>query len=160
MKWIFGFEGLYSIEENGVVRSWKTGRGCNKPGTALSPSLNTKGYPQVVLFDGLGGKRIARVHRLVAEAFLPNPDQLPQVDHINNDKTDNSIVNLRWVTNQANTSKALAKKFLLTKKDGTIQIVDNILQFCRDNSFDQATFYKLVKGQRGSAYGYIKMEVM
>ena len=42
------------------------------------------------------------VHRLVAETFIPNPDQLPEVDHINNNRTDNNYTNLRWVTRSQN----------------------------------------------------------
>lgn len=64
----------------------------------LKPFLVTKGYPTVSLY-----KKDYQVHRLVANAFIPNPNNLPQVNHINHDKTDNRVENLEWCTNRQNT---------------------------------------------------------
>ena len=64
----------------------------------LTPIDNGKGYKQ--LFMGRGNKDY--VHRLVAKAFIPNPNNYPQVDHINQDKSDNRAENLRWVTAKEN----------------------------------------------------------
>lgn len=78
----------YSISSNGDVRNDKTGR-------ILKPYKNNSGYYQVML----GSKTSpVYIHRLVAKAFIPNPDDLPQVDHINGNKLDNRVDNLRWVT--------------------------------------------------------------
>ena len=62
-----------------------------------SGSLHSNGYKVVRIF-----KKNYRVHRLVAETFIPNPENKPFIDHINRIKTDNRVENLRWVTSQEN----------------------------------------------------------
>ena len=94
MKDIKGYEGLYAITPEGEVWSYRNER-------FLVPKANSKGYLRVKLFKDGQMKRY-RVHRLVAEAYLPNPDNLPQVDHINEDKTNNCVNNLQWITNRDN----------------------------------------------------------
>ena len=64
----------------------------------IKQSLNHKGYPMVCLEN----KRSRTVHRLVAEMFIPNPHNKPQVNHINGIKTDNNVNNLEWSTNAEN----------------------------------------------------------
>lgn len=61
----------------------------------LKTSLNNSGHQQVSLSTETGAKRYA-VHRLIALAFIPNPDKKPKVGHINETKTDNYVQNLEW----------------------------------------------------------------
>lgn len=97
MKNIKDFE-EYQIDVNGTI--------VGKMGRILKPSLTHTGYLHVNLYKD--GKRITRnVHRLMAETFIPNPDNLPQVNHINGDKTDNRVENLEWCTAQHNISHAV-----------------------------------------------------
>lgn len=94
---VVGYEELYSVTADGRIRAHP-----NRihDGIWMKPSCR-KGYLFVNLCKG--GEIINKnVHRIVAEAFLPNPNDLPQVNHINGIKTDNRVVNLEWCTASQN----------------------------------------------------------
>jgi len=92
-KTIEGFPN-YSVSNLANVANQKTGR-------ILTQSLNMNGYKYVVL--SLNGKRYTKkVHRLVAKAFIENPCNKPCIDHIDNNRTNNNVNNLRWVTKSEN----------------------------------------------------------
>ena len=102
-RWVVGYEGLYMVSDQGRVMSVpkraarSNGYMASYDGQILSPSNNTNGYPSVNLHRG-GRGRTRAVHRLVAEAFVPNPEGLSSVNHIDEDKTNNSAENLEWCT--------------------------------------------------------------
>jgi hypothetical protein len=74
-----------------------------KKGRVLKPSLLKQGYLVVSIFyDGSPDKKLCKIHRLVAEAFIPNPENKPQVDHIDTNPSNNVVTNLRWVTSLEN----------------------------------------------------------
>lgn len=89
-----------AVTSEGVVYSTKSGR-------PLSVSLSNAGYPQVAAGDNTYGPRTnaVPVHRLVALAWLPNDAGYAEIDHIDNDKTNNNVANLRWVSKKANMAR-------------------------------------------------------
>lgn len=101
MRRNLGFLGypLYDISDDGVVYSLNYRRkGKEHP---LKPNKDTKGYLQVGLRNEFG-KAIFIVHRLVALAFIPNPNCYPQINHKDECKTNNNVKNLEWCTNKYN----------------------------------------------------------
>ena len=118
-KDVQGYEGLYQVSNLGRVKS--LGRFVVRPLSQkgyrwkaekiLKPRKNHYGYLRFNLYKD-GKRKTISVHRLVAIAFIPNPENKPQIDHINADKTNNTVNNLRWVTCKENINNplTLAKK--------------------------------------------------
>ena len=105
-KDIEGYEGLYQVSNLGNVRSLDRvvtnyQGSFIKKGEVKTICNLTKGYKGVCLCKD-GKQKTHKVHRLVAQAFLPNPDNLPQVNHKDEDKTNNSVNNLEWCDNEYN----------------------------------------------------------
>lgn len=112
---IEGYEGLYQISNIGRVKSLKKvivysdGRKRNYEEKIIKGIIGDKGYMRVGLFKS-GKQKIHFVHRLVAMAFIPNPENKPCIDHINTIKTKNEVWNLRWVTPSENNNNELTRK--------------------------------------------------
>ena len=102
---IKGFEGLYQISTIGRVRSLDRvdSRGNYRKGKALADVVSGNGYHQVNLWRD-GKVEIKLTHRLMAKTFIPNPDNLPQVNHRDEDKGNNRVENLEWCTASYNTN--------------------------------------------------------
>ena len=102
-KDVAGYEGFYQVSNRGNVRSLarvdSLGRKCR--GRALKQGYSGGGYPQVDLYKN-GKRKIRLIHRLVAGAFIPNPESLPQVNHIDEDKDNNNLENLEWCDSKYN----------------------------------------------------------
>ncbi len=95
-KDIKGYEGLYQVSNLGRVKSFNRGKE-----RILKPCLDRYGYFHVTLSKN-GKQKGCTIHRLVATTFIPNPNNLPQINHIDGNKTNNKIENLEWCTAQEN----------------------------------------------------------
>ena len=112
-KWIDGYENMYQVSNLGRVRSVDRYVYCevspNKLqhlfGKVLKIRTDKKGYATVGLCKD-GKQKVGKIHRLVAQAFIPNPLNLPQVNHIDGDKTNNNMFNLEWCDNSYNQKHA------------------------------------------------------
>lgn len=104
MRDIIGYEGLYAVTSCGRVYSYRAKK-------FLKPYKNKNGYLYVSLYkDGKQNKYY--IHRLVLEAYLPNPANLPQVNHIDENKANNALLNLEWCDAAYNINYSLAKKVI------------------------------------------------
>ena len=98
MKYIEGYEGLYKITEDGKVLSTPSD---GKPSRELKQEIMNSGYARVAL-SKKGKVTKSTVHRLVASAYIPNPENKSTVNHIDNDTTNNTVSNLEWATQKEN----------------------------------------------------------
>ena len=133
-KSIKDYEGYYEVSSLGRVRSIERtivkndGRVTTYKERIIKPHKNNQGYLMVSLYVGGKCKRFL-VHRLVAEAFIPNPENKPCVDHINTIRTKNEVTNLRWATYEENNNNELTNKKQSESPDDGLRTDDN--QSCR-----------------------------
>lgn len=119
-KDIPGTDGFYQISNLGRVRSFKGHHGVKV--RIMKPNL-ARGYKCVMIRKKDGFKYLS-IHRLVAMAFIPNPDKLPQVNHKNEIKTDNRVENLEWCTHRYNNTYGTARKRGAEKKRKKILCIE------------------------------------
>ena len=112
-KWIEGYQGLYWITNTGRVISADRYDSFNRHhGGERKQQTSKNGYKFVVLYNN-GKGHMMYIHRLVALAFIPNPENKPEVDHIDNNKSNNIVSNLSWVSRKENQNNPITRKRML-----------------------------------------------
>lgn len=155
-KPVVGFEKYYLVSDSGQVQS-------RRRYSALKPKIDRYGYKAVTL--SVNGKHYHRtVHRLVAQAFIPNPDNLPTVNHINEDKTDNRVCNLEWVSIADNDNHGTRNERMADTKcrlpveqvseDGVIAVYKGVKDASRKTGINRCDIALCCKNIRKTAGGY------
>ena len=110
-KDVVGYEGIYKVSDKGNVHrvEWIGARGRECGGRTLKPKNSGGGYLQVGLYkNGIVKNKL--IHRLVLEAFVENPNNLPEVNHKDENKTNNDLSNLEWCTRKHNMNHGTQKE--------------------------------------------------
>lgn len=159
---IRGYQDIYEISNNGMVRSLtrivlsSNGRERKIKGKQLSAKNNGCGYHFVTLCKN-GNKENRYIHRLVAEAFLKNPQNKPVVNHINGMSTQNNVDNLEWVDQSENTKHAYRTNLNRHKNANhywAVGVIDNqlgkkfdtIKEWCIERGINYSTGRNILSG--------------
>lgn len=157
-KDIKDFEGKYQVSNLGRVKSLPrqgTKGGIMTQHTRKCSKSNVRGleYLRVCLNIRRGKAKWCSVNRLVAEAFLENPDGLEMVDHINNDPKDNRVENLQWITRRGNIVKDWGKKVMCVETGEIFEcIVDAYISLGK--SVHSSLISTALKDESKTAFGY------
>jgi len=133
----------YFLTEDGRIYSNK-----RNPLKLITPQKNYRGYYYIDLYDSKTKCR-KYMHRLVAETYIPNPNNLPQVNHIDKNKSNNYINNLEWTTNHKNAIHSFCSYKWTIQNIINNEIVEiiNLRQFCRDNDLTYGGLYQTLNGK-------------
>ena len=153
------YESLYEVSDQGRVKSLKF---CKE--RIMKPSRDTCGYLLVNLWKN-GEKKPYRIHRLVAQTFIPNPDNLPEVNHKDEDKINNKVSNLEWCDRKYNNNygthnqrmaEKKSKPVLQYEKDGKfVKEWKSAVDVQRNLKYSQGNISSCCNGKIKSSYGFI-----
>lgn len=138
---------LYTIHCDGRVFSGITNR-------FLKPATVKGGYSFVALPDSHGVYRTKYIHVLVAEYWLENPGNLPEVNHKDEDTSNNHVDNLEWCTRQYNIEYSQAKDFEIINPNGELIVFRNLQKFCRENKLSAGNLHSVIRGSRKQHKGW------
>ena len=163
-KDILGYEGHYQVSDKGRVKSLKQGKE-----KILKPRKDKDGYLYVCLCKN-GEVKTCKIHRLVGQSFIPNPNNLPEINHRDEVKTNNSVENLEWCSSKYNmnygtrvqrqskklTNGKLSKPVLQYTKDGKfIQEWKSTRDVERNLGYNQSAISRCCLGKQKTSYSFI-----
>ena len=157
-KWkdIPNFNGLYQVSNNGNIKR-------AKDEYIFKKNKNSRGYRIITLTKDKKEYSLS-VHRLVAEAFIPNPNNLPQINHKDGNKLNNKIENLEWCTQSENMKHAYKNKLEIKSGKKVVQfdldmkiikIWDKIIEAEKEYKIAHGKITMVCKNKRKTAGGYI-----
>lgn len=153
-KSIEEYKETYEISNFGRVKNIKTRN-------VLKNRTDKDGYLDIALFKN-GKRKRFKIHRLVAQAFIPNPKNLPQVNHMDEDKQNNRDTNLEWCTNKYNVNygtnrnraaEKMSKKIKIIYPDGTFHFCNSISRFSKENHLSKGDIWMVLNGVNKTYHG-------
>lgn len=165
---IEGFEGQYEVSNTGKIRSidrkvYQQGKFVSYGGTEMKPYHNNRGYQMIALSKGNKKKRLL-VHRLVAIAFIPNIDNLPCINHKDENKDNNNVNNLEWCNHKYNCNygthmERVAQKqsigvVMYTLNGERLRVYKSSKEAERETGIPHSGIMRCCKGLQNSCCGY------
>ena len=162
-KGVVGYEGLYQVSDKGNVFSVeRIARGRKRGGFTLKPRYDRDGYFRVTLYKN-GIKKNKYIHRLVAEAFVPNPKKYLEVNHLDEIKGNNYVENLEWCSARHNTNHGTRNRRISQTKSKKVRAVNvktgEVLTFnstkeAGKKGFSQGRVSRACRGFLGDGHTY------
>lgn len=170
-KDVVGYEGLYQVSSQGNIRSCERYVNTSGGGKRKISSLILKkfkcpgGYLEVNLWKN-NKQKTTMIHRLVAETFIPNPLNFPEVNHKDESKENNCLDNLEWCTSKYNANygtrnKRMIKDYRLkpvvmcSKNGQELKSFKSLGDVVRETGFDISAIIRACKGKQKTSYGYV-----
>lgn len=155
-KDVVGYEGRYKVSNTGKIYSTISNK-------CLALRINKSGYSQINLYKDCD-RQMFSIHRLVAQAFIPNPENKPQVNHIDEDKTNNTSSNLELVTSKENKNHGtrLYRSAMKKRKSirctniesGEVIVYDSQISASNDLSIEITYINNVLRGRQKTTGGY------
>lgn len=149
-KDVQGYEGYYRVSNFGRLVSLRSRWGLRKKPMYIK-GMRVKGYIKVKLLT-----EVLALHRLVASHFLPNPNNLPVINHKDKQRDNNHVDNIEWCTTAHNNEHANAKHYQLVSPDGVVVDIYNMSAFCTENNLAWGNISKVLRGVYTNHKGWSK----